>query len=156
MLGGIGLYAYFASTLPRLPDFDRYRLEAAESTRVRAWDGTDLAELASERREILPLEAFPKTLLQAFVAIEDRRFYEHHGIDFEGLAQAFGTSAAASESEQAGSTIREPGAERGSRGNGARGRVSEHREVVEQVLAARGRVLLAVGERLNPRGHVLA
>ena len=62
LLGGIGLYAYFASTLPALPDFDRYRLETAESTRVRAWDGTDLAELASERREILPLEAFPKTL----------------------------------------------------------------------------------------------
>jgi membrane carboxypeptidase/penicillin-binding protein len=55
ILGGIGLYAHFASTLPALPDFARYRLEAAESTRVHAWDGTDLAELASERREILPL-----------------------------------------------------------------------------------------------------
>ncbi len=60
VLGGIGLYVHFASTLPKLPDFDRYRLEAAESTRVLAWDGTPLAELASHHREILPLQAIPK------------------------------------------------------------------------------------------------
>jgi len=88
-LGGVGLYVHFADTLPRLPDFDRYRLEAAESTRLRAWDGTELAELASERREILPLEAFPKKLLQSFVAIEDRRFYEHGGLDYRGMLRAF-------------------------------------------------------------------
>jgi penicillin-binding protein 1A len=105
VLGGLGLYAYFASTLPRLPDFDRYRLEAAESTRLRAWDGTDLAELASERREILPLEAFPKTLLQAFVAIEDRRFYEHSGLDYRGMLRALVANLRAGHVVQGGSTI---------------------------------------------------
>jgi penicillin-binding protein 1A len=105
VLGGIGLYAYFASTLPRLPDFDRYRLEAAESTRVRAWDGTDLAELASERREILPLEAFPQKLLQAFVAIEDRRFYDHSGIDYRGMVRALVANLRAGRVVQGGSTI---------------------------------------------------
>jgi penicillin-binding protein 1A len=105
VLCGIGLYAYFASTLPRLPDFDRYRLEAAESTRVRAWDGTDLAELASERREILPLEAFPQKLLQAFVAIEDRRFYEHSGLDYRGMVRALVVNLRAGHVVQGGSTI---------------------------------------------------
>lgn len=104
-LGGIDLYAYFASTLPRLPDFDRYRLEAAESTRVRAWDGTDLAELASERREILALEAFPKKLLQSFVAIEDRRFYEHRGLDYRGMLRALVANLRAGHVVQGGSTI---------------------------------------------------
>ena len=104
-LGGIGLYAHFASTLPRLPDFDRYRLEAAESTRLRAWDGTELAELASERREILPLEAFPKKLLQSFVAIEDRRFYEHGGLDYRGMLRAFVANLRAGHVVQGGSTI---------------------------------------------------
>ena len=104
-LAGIGVYAYFASTLPRLPDFERYRLEAAESTRVRAWDGTDLAELASERREILPLEAFPAKLLQAFVAIEDRRFYEHSGIDYRGMLRALVANLRAGRVVQGGSTI---------------------------------------------------
>ncbi len=105
LLGGIGLYAYFASTLPSLPDFARYRLEAAESTRVHAWDGTDLAELASERREILPLEAFPKELLQTFVAIEDRRFYEHSGIDYRGMLRALVANLRAGHVVQGGSTI---------------------------------------------------
>jgi penicillin-binding protein 1A len=105
VLGGIGLYAYFASTLPRLPDFDRYRLEAAESTRVRAWDGMDLAELASERREILPLEAFPPKLLQSFVAIEDRRFYEHSGLDYRGMLRALVANLRAGHVVQGGSTI---------------------------------------------------
>jgi penicillin-binding protein 1A len=105
VLVGISLYAHFASTLPSLPDFARYRLEAAESTRVRAWDGTDLAELASERREILPLEAFPKKLLQAFVAIEDRRFYEHSGIDYRGMLRALVANLRAGHVVQGGSTI---------------------------------------------------
>ena len=105
VLGGIGLYVHFASTLPRLPDFDRYRLEAAESTRLRAWDGTELAELASERREILPLEAFPKKLLAAFVAIEDRRFYEHGGLDYRGMLRAFVANLRAGHVVQGGSTI---------------------------------------------------
>lgn len=104
-LFGIGLYVHFASTLPALPDFDRYRLEAAESTRLHAWDGTDLAELASERREILPLEAFPKKLLQAFVAIEDRRFYEHGGLDYRGMLRAFVANLRAGHVVQGGSTI---------------------------------------------------
>jgi len=105
ILCGIGLYLHFASTLPALPDFARYRLEAAESTHVRAWDGTDLAELASERREILPLEAFPKQLLQAFVAIEDRRFYEHGGLDYRGMLRALFANLRAGHVVQGGSTI---------------------------------------------------
>jgi penicillin-binding protein 1A len=104
-LAGLGIYAYFASTLPSLPDFNRYRLEAAVSTHMRAWDGTDLAELASERREILPLDAFPKQLLQAFVAIEDRRFYEHAGLDYRGMLRALVANLRAGRVVQGGSTI---------------------------------------------------
>jgi penicillin-binding protein 1A len=105
LLVGVGLYTHFASTLPSLPDFDRYRLEAAESTHVHAWDGTDLAELASERREILPLDAIPKQLLQSFVAIEDRRFYEHSGLDYRGMIRAMVANLRAGHVVQGGSTI---------------------------------------------------
>jgi penicillin-binding protein 1A len=101
----IGLYAYLASTLPALPDFDRYRLEAPETTRLRAWDGTELADLAAEHRQILPLEAFPRKLLQAFVAIEDRRFYEHGGLDYRGMLRALLANVRAGHVVQGGSTI---------------------------------------------------
>lgn len=48
-------------------------------TRVLAADGRLLAEIFSENRELLPLSAMPKALLQATIASEDRRFYEHPG-----------------------------------------------------------------------------
>ena len=72
---------------------------------MRAWDGTPLAEFASERREILPFEAFPKRLVQAFVAIEDRRFYEHSGLDYRGMLRAALANLRAGRVVQGGSTI---------------------------------------------------
>ena len=105
ILGTIGVYVYFASTLPALPSFSRFRQDSAESTLVRAWDGTPLAEFATERREILPFEAFPKRLLQAFVAIEDRRFYQHSGVDYRGMLRAALANLRAGRVVQGGSTI---------------------------------------------------
>ena len=105
VLGGIGVYIYFATSLPSLPSFSRFRQDSAESTLVRAWDGTPLAEFASERREILPFEAFPKRLVQAFVAIEDRRFYEHSGVDYRGMLRAALANLRAGRVVQGGSTI---------------------------------------------------
>jgi len=105
ILGAIGVYVYFASTLPALPSFSRFRQDSAESTLVRAWDGTPLAEFATERREILPFEAFPKRLLQAFVAIEDRRFYQHSGVDYRGMLRAALANLRAGRVVQGGSTI---------------------------------------------------
>ena len=104
-LAGMGVVVYFATTLPRLPSFDRFRQDSAESTLVRAWDGTPLAEFANERREILPFQAFPKRLVQAFVAIEDRRFYEHSGLDYRGMVRAAFANLRAGRVVQGGSTI---------------------------------------------------
>ncbi len=103
---GLGItYVAFAVTLPALPDFERYRQEAAETTMLRAWDGLPLVELAKQRREILPFEAFPAPLLQAVVDIEDRRFYEHAGLDYRGIARALATNLRAGKVVQGGSTI---------------------------------------------------
>src|SRR5437588_607993 len=41
-----------------------------------------ISELGAERRAVLPLSAIPASVRQAFIATEDKRFYEHHGIDF--------------------------------------------------------------------------
>lgn len=105
LMAGAGTYVHFASTLPRLPDFAHQRQETAESTMVRGWDGTPLAELATERREVLPFETFPRQLLNAFVAIEDRRFYEHSGLDYRGMVRALMANLRAGRVAQGGSTI---------------------------------------------------
>jgi penicillin-binding protein 1A len=98
-------YLYFARTLPNLPDLATYHQTAATTTIVRAWDGTPLAELANERREILPYDRFPPTLIKAFIAAEDRRFFEHGGLDYRGIARALGANLRAGEVAQGGSTI---------------------------------------------------
>ncbi len=101
----LGVYVYFASTLPELPDLATYHETAATTTMIRAWDGQPLAELAAERREILPFEKIPAPLVHAFLAAEDRRFYEHGGLDFRGIARALGANLRAGEVAQGGSTI---------------------------------------------------
>jgi penicillin-binding protein 1A len=57
-------------------------------TRVHASDGSLLAEYARERRLYIPIQAVPKLVTHAFVAAEDKNFYEHGGIDFSGIARA--------------------------------------------------------------------
>jgi penicillin-binding protein 1A len=102
---GITTYLYFARTLPNLPDLATYHQTAATTTIVRAWDGTPLAELANQRREILPFDRFPPALIKAFIAAEDRRFFEHGGLDYRGIARALGANLRAGEVAQGGSTI---------------------------------------------------
>jgi penicillin-binding protein 1A len=104
-LGGLGTYVYFAATLPALPDVATYDEVAAATSFVRGWDGTPIAELATERREILPFEKFPAQLIHAFLAAEDRRFYEHGGIDYRGIGRAIEANLRAGEVAQGGSTI---------------------------------------------------
>src|SRR6201982_3151674 len=57
-------------------------------TRVHAADGSLLAEYSKERRLYLPIQAVPKIVINAFLAAEDKNFYEHGGIDFTGMARA--------------------------------------------------------------------
>ena len=57
-------------------------------TRVHAADGSLLAEYANERRLYLPIQAVPKLVINAFLAAEDKNFYEHGGLDFYGIARA--------------------------------------------------------------------
>jgi penicillin-binding protein 1A len=105
LCGLAGVYVYFASTMPSLPDLATYHETAKTTTMIRAWDGTPLAELAEERREILPFEKFPPLLVKAFVSAEDRRFYEHAGLDLRGIARAISANFRAGEVAQGGSTI---------------------------------------------------
>lgn len=104
-LGALTTYALVAAGLPTLAPFERFQQETAESTVVRGWDGTPLGEFATERREILPFAAFPQRLVQAVLAIEDRRFYEHQGIDYRGTVRALLANLRAGRVVQGASTI---------------------------------------------------
>ncbi|OQW54113.1 MAG: penicillin-binding protein [Proteobacteria bacterium SG_bin9] len=72
-----------------LPDYSQLQdYEPAVMTRVHASDGALLGEYAKERRLYLPIQAVPKPVINAFLAAEDKNFYEHGGLDFQGLARA--------------------------------------------------------------------
>jgi penicillin-binding protein 1A len=105
VMAGFGTYIYFAATLPTLPDIATYHEVAATTTVMRGADGTPLAELASERREILSFDRFPPQLVHAFLAAEDRRFYEHQGLDYRGIGRALSANLRAGVVAQGGSTI---------------------------------------------------
>src|SRR5881398_326671 len=83
---GAGLVWHFSKDLP---DYSQLRdYEPPVMTRIHASDGALLAEYARERRLYLPIQAVPKLVTNAFVAAEDKNFYEHGGIDFGGIIRA--------------------------------------------------------------------
>ncbi|MGN6558814.1 MAG: transglycosylase domain-containing protein [Solirubrobacterales bacterium] len=76
------------------------------NTVLYAADGSKLGYVASpEAREPVSIKRVPKTLLRATVAIEDKRFYQHGGIDEEGIVRAALKDLEAGEPVEGGSTI---------------------------------------------------
>src|SRR5262245_18622225 len=84
----VGLYFLWQAS-HNLPDSGSLaKYEPPVMTRFHAADGTLMAEYARERRIFVPINVIPKTVIQAFLSAEDRRFYEHGGLDFVGIGRA--------------------------------------------------------------------
>jgi penicillin-binding protein 1A len=81
-----GLILHYSKDLPDYSQLQDY--EPPVMTRVHASDGALLAEYSKERRLYLPIQAVPKLVINAFLAAEDKNFYEHGGIDYMGMARA--------------------------------------------------------------------
>ncbi len=93
------------SVTKELPDYEVLeKYEPPVMTRIHANDGALIAEFARERRIFVPLNTIPKLLIQAFLSAEDKNFYEHRGIDFQGVARALYTNFTTG-SKQGASTI---------------------------------------------------
>src|SRR5258705_13272738 len=86
-----GLIWHFSKDLPDYSQLQDY--EPPVMNRVHASDGALLGEYSTERRLYLPLQVVPKLVINAFLAAEDKNFYEHGGIDFTGMARAAGVYA---------------------------------------------------------------
>jgi penicillin-binding protein 1A len=88
---------------PSIAILDEYRPQQA--SKVFASDGRLITELGYERRTVVPLQEMPPYLRQAFIAIEDKRFYAHHGIDFSRILGAMRANILSLSWEQGFSTI---------------------------------------------------
>jgi penicillin-binding protein 1A len=81
-----GLLWHFSKDLPDYSQLQDY--EPPVMTRVHAGDGSLVAEYATQRRLYIPIQAVPKMVINAFLAAEDKSFYDHNGLDFQGIARA--------------------------------------------------------------------
>lgn len=72
-----------------LPSYEKLsKYEPPVMTRIHANDGRLIAEYARERRIFVPINSIPKLVLAAFLSAEDKRFFEHNGLDYLGIARA--------------------------------------------------------------------
>ncbi len=74
-------------------------------TRIYAADGKKLATVFEQNRKEVSIDQVSPIMLQAVVAIEDSRFYEHNGVDLRGMVRAAFTNLGAGEVSQGGSTL---------------------------------------------------
>ena len=84
--GVVGFFVWKASR--DLPDYESLAKYEPVMTRIHAHDGSLMAEYARERRIFVPINVVPKLVIAAYLSAEDKRFYEHGGLDFTGLARA--------------------------------------------------------------------
>lgn len=110
MIGGliliVLLFAWYAKDLPT-PQGIRRNLDSEETTKIFDRTGQHLLYAVSgqERRISIPLSEMPENIKQAVIAVEDKNFYKHRGIDFRGIARALYLDVVSRSASQGGSTI---------------------------------------------------
>ncbi|MGZ3442806.1 MAG: transglycosylase domain-containing protein, partial [Polyangia bacterium] len=103
---GLGYWGYkqFEKDLPdRWSALTDYK--PSRASRVFSSEGELIGEFYLQKRIVLPYDQIPKHVMQAFVAAEDNRFFEHHGIDPLGIVRAAFANFKAGRVVQGGSTI---------------------------------------------------
>lgn len=105
--GGAVFWTVFWFAIERsLPEAtELYTFVRDDTLTIKAGDGSILQQRGPASREQLKLSQIPKPLIQAFIASEDRRFYNHHGVDYQGIVRAFVNNMRSRNLGEGGSTI---------------------------------------------------
>ncbi|MBI5599171.1 MAG: PBP1A family penicillin-binding protein [Deltaproteobacteria bacterium] len=98
-----GFYVYLVKDLPAVGALGEYNPNLI--TKVYAADSRVVGEFYIERRIVAPMDSIPPHLVQAFLAAEDSKFFEHGGIDYLGILRALYKNLSAGRIVQGGSTI---------------------------------------------------
>ncbi len=98
-----GIMAWYASELPSITKSMVF--ERRPTIIIKASDGTILDRYGDIKGEIVDVKDLPAHIPNAVMAIEDRRFYSHFGMDFKGIARAFVVNVQRGGFSQGGSTI---------------------------------------------------
>ncbi len=106
-IGGLSAVGYVVSIANSAPSIESLKAkDQGENSIIFAADGEKLGVIASDtlRREV-PSGSIPEDMKNATVAIEDKRFYQHKGVDFEGVVRAAMKNAESGGTVQGGSTL---------------------------------------------------
>ena len=111
ILGVVGMVASAVSTYQALaanmPDLDDYHsTELAQTSLIYDTNGNIVDQLYGvQNRFVVPLDEVDPTLRQAIIAIEDHRYYEHRGLDFQAIGRAAVENAKSLSIQEGGSTL---------------------------------------------------
>ncbi|KLN95505.1 peptidoglycan glycosyltransferase/peptidoglycan DD-transpeptidase MrcA [Moellerella wisconsensis] len=98
-----GMYKYVEAELPDVAAMKDIRLQTP--MQIFSAEGELIAQYGEKRRIPLALNEIPPLMVHAFIATEDSRFYEHHGIDPIGIFRAVSVMATSGHASQGASTI---------------------------------------------------
>jgi penicillin-binding protein 1A len=103
VIAGLVVYQRYSA---RAAKFDLTKIDAVpERSAIYDAYGEHYSYFGGENRLVVPLSAVSKNFLNALIAREDSRFWEHHGVDWRGVFRAALANARAGEIKQGGSTI---------------------------------------------------
>jgi len=107
LAGLLALSGYVVAVAVTSPDIAHLRpLDKGRASVIYAADGAQLGVVEpDETRTPIPWSSMPLSLRRGTVAIEDKRFYEHGGVDYQGIVRAFFADITSGHSAQGGSTI---------------------------------------------------
>ncbi|MFL4999139.1 MAG: transglycosylase domain-containing protein [Xanthobacteraceae bacterium] len=103
ILAAVGLFVWTAAHLPAIQSLEVPKRPPA--IQILGLNGRTLATRGDMGGAAVALKDLPSYLPQAFLAIEDRRFYKHHGIDLSGIARAVVANVMRRNVSQGGSTL---------------------------------------------------
>ncbi|MEJ2466550.1 MAG: penicillin-binding protein 1A [Candidatus Thiodiazotropha sp.] len=106
LVGAGGLYGIYLYLEPKLPSIETLKdVQLQVPLRIYSSDHLLIAEFGEKRREPLRYDDVPQQMIQAFLAAEDDRFFEHPGVDYQGIVRAAVQLLLTGERRQGGSTI---------------------------------------------------
>ncbi|MGL4726315.1 MAG: peptidoglycan glycosyltransferase/peptidoglycan DD-transpeptidase MrcA [Scandinavium sp.] len=106
LLGAGSIYGLYKFIEPQLPDVATLRdVRLQIPMQIYSADGELIAQYGEKRRIPVTLSQMPPELVKAFIATEDSRFYEHHGVDPVGIFRAASVALFSGHASQGASTI---------------------------------------------------
>ncbi|WP_233973516.1 peptidoglycan glycosyltransferase/peptidoglycan DD-transpeptidase MrcA [Pectobacterium versatile] len=106
LLGAASIYGLYRYIEPQLPDVTALKdVRLQTPMQVYSADGELIAQFGEKRRIPLKLDQIPPELVHAFIATEDSRFYDHHGVDPVGIIRAASIALTSGHASQGASTI---------------------------------------------------